>query len=206
MEKVPFYTPELNRSEPEPLPETLREVISLLKDAQLEEEIREGNVTLAMIRPQVGPNANLLGLDDQHAADQIEGMIENLGILAKFSFELSKAAAEEFYGGDPKVSMLKESPTDPSRYDSRWPEFIDFMTSGPVTVLLLHSPAGDAIPLWRSHLGHWNIDEIRDPSTIRGKLGVNKYNNLVHGSDAPEAVIRELGIITNCLEDIQESL
>lgn len=201
MEKVPFYREDLDRTSQNHTNESLSQVIDLLNDPRLGEEIAAGNITLAMIRPNVGPEANNLGLEDIDAAEKIEEMIEGLGVLAKFSILFSQEAAEEFYGGGPQESMSKEKPRNPDEYESRWPEFVDFMTSGPTTVILLHSPNGDAIPRWRSHLGHWNIDEVRDETTIRGILGVNKYNNLVHGSDAPEFVLRELSIIKSCVED-----
>lgn len=201
MEKVPFYREDLDRTSQNNTNESLSQVIDLLNDPRLGEEIAAGNITLAMIRPNVGPEANNLGLEDIDAAEKIEEMIEGLGVLAKFSILFSQEAAEEFYGGGPQESMSKEKPRNPDEYESRWPEFVDFMTSGPTTVILLHSPNGDAIPRWRSHLGHWNIDEVRDETTIRGILGVNKYNNLVHGSDAPESVLRELSIIKSCVED-----
>ena len=200
MEKVPFYREDLDRTSQNQSTESLSEVLSIFDDRRLEQEILSGNVTLAMVRPNVGPDANNLNLPDFEAADRIEGMIEGLGVLAKFSFNFTTETTEEFYGGGPQESMSKESPIDPIKYVSRWPEFVEFMTSGPTTVILLHDPSGDAIQKWRSHLGHWNIDEVRDESTIRGKLGVNKYNNLVHGSDAPESVLRELSIIRRCVE------
>ena len=201
MDKAPYYSPELSRENKDFNSSDYCEIISIFNDKKLHEEIQSGNITLAMIRPSVGPNANNLRLSDIDAAEVIEGMIEGLGVITKFSFYFTEAATREFYGGGPESSMLKEQPIDPGKYSSRWPEFVDFMTSGPTTALLLHSPNGDAIAQWRSHLGHWNIDEVRDESTIRGKLGVNKYNNLVHGSDAPESVINELTIIHKCMTE-----
>lgn len=195
MPRYPYFNPELARSEVEEDSPVLGEVIELLEDPRLKEEVLAGNVTLAMIRPEVGPDANLQGLTDTDAADRIEEEITGLGMMAKFSFKFTPAIIEEFYGGGPQESMLKEAPINSTAYDSRWPEFIDFMSSGPVTALLLYSENGDAIEKWRSHLGHWNIDKVRDESTIRGKFGVNKYNNLVHGSDSPESVAKELDII-----------
>ena len=202
MEKVPFYREDLDRTSQNQSTESLSEVLSLFDDPRLEQEILAGNITLAMVRPNVGPEANNLDLPDVEAAGRIEEMIEDLGVLAKFSFNFTTETTEEFYGGGPQESMSKEAPREPGKYDSRWPEFVDFMTSGPTTVILLHSPNGDAIQRWRSHLGHWNIDEVRDESTIRGKLGVNKYNNLVHGSDAPESVLREISLIRSCVESV----
>jgi nucleoside diphosphate kinase len=148
----------------------------------------------------VGPDANNEGLPDLEAAERIEEMIEGLGFMCKFSFIFTPEATETFYQGGPQKSMSKEEPIDSSKYESRWPEFIDFMASGPTTAIILYSPDGDAVPKWRDHLGHWNIDEVRDMNTIRGKFGVNKYNNLVHGSDAPENIFNELEIIKSCVK------
>jgi nucleoside diphosphate kinase len=201
MEKTPYYCTELDRSSKEIYPEAYKNIVEILNDSLLQDEINAGNITLAMIRPNVGPDANNLHLSDLAAAEKIEEMIQGLGVVAKFSFYFTKDTVEEFYEGGPQENMLKESPIDRDQFDTRWPEFVNFMCSAPTTAILLHSPNGDAIEKWRNHLGHWNIDEVRDETTIRGKLGVNKYNNLVHGSDAPESVSRELVIISNCIQD-----
>jgi len=174
-------------------------VIELLDLPEVMEEVRSGNVTLAMIRPNVGPRANIQGLSDSDCANMIEEMIFDLGVLAKFSFQFTEETVDEFYSGAPQATMEGAEAEDPDMYESRWPEFKVAMSSGPATVLLLYSENGDAIEKWRGHLGHWNIAKNRDPSTIRGKLAVNIFNNLVHGSDASDSVQRELVIIKNCL-------
>lgn len=194
-QRYPYFNPELSREKEERDSLALKEIRELLDDPILEREIQAGNVTLAMIRPAVGPDANVLGMPDPEAADHIEEMIVNLGVMAKFSFRFTPDAVEEFYGGSPKDSMSRGVARNPDSYDNRWLEFVDFMASGPTTALLLHSYNGDAIPLWREHLGHWNIDEVRDAATIRGSFGVDKYNNLVHGSDSIDSVLKEIDII-----------
>lgn len=199
-EKLFFYNAELSRDKSLTQNEELRLAADFLNFVESQNELIEsGNVTFAMIRPSVGPDANLLSLPDNKAADSIEEMITGLGVMAKFSFIFSKEAVEELYDGGPRENMENQIPIDPETYPTRWPEFVDFMTSAPTTALLLHSPDGDAIEKWRAHLGHWNVDVNRDESTIRGRLAVNKYNNLVHGSDSPEAVRREIGIIKSVL-------
>lgn len=199
MSRLPYYNPELSRAENSPSQPSILETIGVLEDPRLQEEIAAGNISLAMIRPHVGPEANVLGLPDLEASDEIEGLIQGLGFTAKFSFQFTKEAVEDFYGGDPRDGMSQGIAKDSGKYANRWLEFVDFMTSGPTTAILLYSPNGDAIQSWRSHLGHWNIDKERDPNTIRGKLGVDKFNNLVHGSDSPQSVSRELEIIKSCL-------
>lgn len=199
MENVPFYRKDLDRSSSENSPGSLYEAIKLVEDPLLKQQIYLGNVTLAMIRPSIGPEDNILGLPDLEAEARIEEMIHDLGFLAKFSIRLDQQAIEEFYSGSPEERMLKQEAEKPETYDSRWPEFVDFMISGPTTIILLHEQNGDAVQTWRNHLGHWNVEKKRDLSTIRGKLAVDQYNNLVHGGDSPESVIRELGIVSRVL-------
>ena len=203
MEKTnyPFYSQELDRSQVNQDSE-YGEVIALLNHPKTLEQVRAGNLTLAMIRPHVGPEANLLGLSDSGCVQLIEERIQGLGVAAKFSLQFDQETIDAFYSGDPQSVMLIAEPEDPYRFDSRWPEFKEFMASGPTTILLLHSPNGDAVDLWRACLGHWNIERFRDPSTIRGSLGVNVFNNLVHGSDVSASVERELNIITKLLRRI----
>ena len=76
---------------------------------------------------------------------------------------------------------------------------VAMMKSGPTTVLLLHSGDGQAIQHWRKLVGHWDIVDTNQPETIRGKYGKDNYNNLIHGSDSPDSVKNELGLITQQL-------
>lgn len=197
-EHLPYYKPELSR-EVVSNETDYTELDRILTSTRIIEEAEAGNITLAMIRPHVGPEANLLGLEDSQCADKIETMISGLGVAVKFSFMFTEETVERFYEGAPQSTMEQAEPKDPEEYDSRWPEFVDFMTSGPTTALLLHDISGQAIEKWRDHLGHWNISANRDAATIRGALAVDIFNNLVHGSDAPESVIREIDLIHNQL-------
>ena len=198
--RLPYYERELARTEITDTTEYKQSVVELLSDDRIIEVAKSGHLTLAMIRPFVGPDANLQGLSDAECADLIEEMIEGLGVVGKFSFKFTEDIVGEFYKGGPQELMEKNTPLDSTRFDSRWPEFKEFMASGATTALLLYASDGDAIERWRAHLGHWNIDKFRNPATIRGALGVNLYNNLVHGSDSPESVVRELGLIRSVVE------
>jgi len=196
--RLPFYSPELDRTEKFDIA-PMEQLVSLLRDERLLELARSGNLSLAMIRPSVGEESNVLRLSDTDAADEIENQIENLGVVAKFSFMFDDETIETFYEGPSKDSMKNGEPRRYDEFTSKWDEFRALMTSGPTTGLLLYSP-DDAIEIWRSHLGHWNIEKTRDQATIRGRLGVDNYNNLVHGSDAPDSVVRELDLIAGCIE------
>jgi len=200
METLPFNNQALSREDyAHSSKEDLLEAVHILRHPYIRELAEKGQISLAMIRPNVGPEANLQGLDDNEAAASIEEQISGLGIVARFSFRFTDESIEQFYEGPSKENMKKEPPREGTNFDSTWSEFKDLMTSGPSTVLLLHNPSG-AIPRWRDHLGHWNIEKTRDPSTIRGRMGVDNYNNLVHGSDAPESVLREMNLVANCIE------
>lgn len=103
---------------------------------------------------------------------------------------------DDFYQGSPKERQLVAEPYyQDSPFRNRWEEFIALMTSGPTSVLLLHSDDGKAIQNWRDQVGHWNIEKTVQPQTIRGQYGRDNFNNLIHGSDSQEAVKREFSII-----------
>jgi len=68
---------------------------------------------------------------------------------------------------------------------------VDFMTSGPVVALVLEGK--NAIEVVRKLMGKTNAAEA-EPGTIRGDFALSRSNNLVHGSDSPEAAKKELAL------------
>lgn len=68
-------------------------------------------------------------------------------------------------------------------------ELVDFFTSSPLVALILEAP--DAVVLSRKTIGATKPAEAA-PGTIRGDLTVHLQQNLVHGSDSPEAAEREI--------------
>lgn len=198
---TPFYDESLERGVSNHPDKALMSefVAELLASEQLNLEIDAGNLTVAMIRPNLAGNTLNNTWSDRQAADAVEESIQNLGVLAKFAITFDATAVDQFYGGGPRDVQLSLAPERFSHYETRWHEFVDLMLSGPTTVLLLHSPNGDAIKQWRDQVGHYDIVSRRDPSTIRGTLGRDNYNNLIHGSDSTEAVNNEIGIIRRLL-------
>ncbi len=197
----PFYNPDLSRAhmgEQTAKPEAVPELLDLLHDPRLRQEALHGNITVAMIRPELEVSSILLGKDTK-LAETLEAYITELGVLAKFALRFDRSAAEEFYAGTPRDVQLAQPPMRKKELPTRWDEFVSIMTAGPTTVLLLHTPDGDAIEKWRRQVGHWNIEANRDPATLRGRFGLDNYNNLVHGSDSPESAVREIDIIARCL-------
>jgi nucleoside-diphosphate kinase len=68
---------------------------------------------------------------------------------------------------------------------------VAFMTSSPVIVLALEGK--DAVVIARNMMGA-TFGSKAAPGTIRGDLGVSNAFNLIHGSDSPEAAVREIGL------------
>ena len=68
-------------------------------------------------------------------------------------------------------------------------DLVDFITSGDVVVAKLSGR--DAISVLRTLMGETD-PATSPPGTIRGDLGIEITENLVHGSDSQESAAREL--------------
>lgn len=68
---------------------------------------------------------------------------------------------------------------------------VSYITSSPVVALVLEAP--NAVDQLRAVLGATRPNEAA-PGTIRGDLGVDISNNLVHAADSPENAERELAV------------
>ena len=88
---------------------------------------------------------------------------------------LSKAEAEGFY------YVHKERPF--------FPELVDFMTSGPLVILVLEGD--DVIKRNREIMGATDPAEAK-AGTIRARWAGSKQNNIVHGSDSEESARFEI--------------
>lgn len=71
-------------------------------------------------------------------------------------------------------------------------DLVAFMSSGPVVTLAVEGPQ-DTFEVVRTMMGATNCRKA-DPGTIRGDLGIDFTQNLIHGSDSAESAVRELGI------------
>jgi nucleoside-diphosphate kinase len=72
-----------------------------------------------------------------------------------------------------------------------YPGLIDYITSGPVVVMVLQ---GDrCIEIARTLMGKTFGYEAA-PGTIRGDFGASRTYNLVHGSDSPESAATEIAL------------
>jgi nucleoside-diphosphate kinase len=71
-------------------------------------------------------------------------------------------------------------------------DLIKFMSRGPVVAMVLEGPE-DTWEVVRAAMGATNPRKA-DAGTIRGDLGIQVTENLVHGSDGPASATREISI------------
>ena len=71
-------------------------------------------------------------------------------------------------------------------------DLVSFMGRGPVFVAVVEGPP-DTFAIVRTLMGPTN-PATAAPGTIRGDLGTEVTENLVHGSDSSESAQREIGI------------
>lgn len=69
---------------------------------------------------------------------------------------------------------------------------VSFITRGPAMLLVVEGPE-DTWEVVRTMMGATNCAKAA-PGTIRGDLGIEFTENLVHGSDSAESAAREIGI------------
>jgi nucleoside-diphosphate kinase len=71
-------------------------------------------------------------------------------------------------------------------------DLVAFMSRGPVVTAAIEGPE-DTWRVVRDMMGATNPRNAA-PGTIRGDLGIEFTENLIHGSDGPESAVRELGL------------
>ncbi len=71
-------------------------------------------------------------------------------------------------------------------------DLVAFMSRGPVVTAAIEGPE-DTWKVVRDMMGATNPRQAA-PGTIRGDLGIQFTENLIHGSDGPESAVRELGL------------
>ncbi len=132
--------------------------------------------TLAIVKPDA-VGRRLVG--------RIVSRIEDAGftIRALRLAHLSKAEAEGFYAvhrGKPFFDGLT-----------------DFMSSGPVVLMVLESSA--AIKEWRDLMGATDPAKAGE-GTLRREFGISIGSNATHGSDAPDTAAFEIGYFFRGME------
>jgi nucleoside-diphosphate kinase len=76
----------------------------------------------------------------------------------------------------------------------------DFMTSGPVVVMVLEGD--NVIARYRELMGATNFEEAAE-GTIRREFATDIEKNMVHGSDAPDTAAFEISYFFNSFEIVK---
>ncbi|MGA8296614.1 MAG: nucleoside-diphosphate kinase [Acidimicrobiales bacterium] len=71
-------------------------------------------------------------------------------------------------------------------------DLVKFLTSAPIVTMVVEGPA-DTWRIVRTLMGATDPAEAA-PGTIRGDLAASMPDNLIHGSDSPEAAEREIAL------------
>ncbi len=121
----------------------------------------------------------------KNVSGKIISMIEDneLKIIGMKKVLLSTKDAELFY------AVHKEKPF--------FVDLVKFMISGPVVVLVLEGE--EAILRWRTLMGVTNPEKASE-GTIRKLYGTSIQENAVHGSDAPETAVQEIGFFFSAID------
>ncbi len=106
-----------------------------------------------------------------------------LNIVAMKMIYMTKDQAQGFY------AVHRERPFFES--------LTDFMTSGPVVVMVLEGD--NVIVRYRELMGATNFKEAAE-GTIRREFATDIEKNVVHGSDAPETAAFEISYFFNSFE------
>jgi nucleoside-diphosphate kinase len=132
--------------------------------------------TLSIVKPD-GVGRNLIG--------EVYRRFEQVGlrVVAARMMQLSQGEAEGFY------AVHRERPF--------FKDLVKFMISGPVMVQVLEGEG--AIAKNREVMGATDPKKA-DKGTIRADLATSIDENIVHGSDAPDAAAREISYFFRDIE------
>lgn len=191
----------------------IEELTDILGSKELDELAAEGKITLAIVKPKLDSSIDPQAIGDipqvvfddpsltEFLLHQIKPPLE---LVFCASLVMNGDMVDKFYSDGPKQRMQELPPEFPERYQrpqNRWDEWTAYMTGGPVTFALLFSADGQAVDHWRTQMGkNWNVDwlKLNDPSSLRAKAR-DKDRNLFHGSDSPQSVRREIGLVVEFL-------
>jgi nucleoside-diphosphate kinase len=115
---------------------------------------------------------------EKHKVGEVVAQLEASGLrpVAMQMMHLTRAQAEGFYYVHRERKFFGE--------------LVEFMTRGPVVVIVLQGE--NAIARYREVMGATDPAKAAE-GTLRKKFGANVGENAVHGSDAPETAAFEIG-------------
>lgn len=196
----------------------VEELMDILGSDELGGLIAEGKITLAIVKPKLDSSidpeavgdAPEIAFDDPSLTEFLLRQIKPpLELVFQASLIMNTGMVDKFYSDEPKQKMQMLPPEFIDRYPhakNRWDEHTAYMTSGPVTFALLFSPDGQAVDHWRIQMGNdWNVDRLKQihSNSLRAKAQ-DRDRNLLHGSDGPQSVRREIGLLVEFLNAYTE--
>lgn len=191
----------------------IEEVAGVFNSDDFKILVSEEKITLAMIKPKlddsVDPNAIAgIPLNDPSLADFLLRQIRPpLEPTIHVSLVMTNSMVDKFYDDGPKQKMQllpAEFPIRHPQAKNRWDEWAENMTGGPATFAPLFSSDGQAVKRWRTQMGNdWNVDRLKQshPNSLRA-MAKDADRNLLHGSDSPKSVQREIDLLISFLESL----
>lgn len=181
---------------------------TILKSEAMRTCIKAGLITIGMIKPRIDDFSVHVGIPEDDQVAMIKTFIRcPLELVFSVNVRMDRASLVKWYQGRPYESQLKKPPHDPHRYgmvlENRWQELEALMDSGPVTIMVMFDPQGDAVAKWRKKVGNsWKPEEVKEkyPDTIRAQFMTQPHNSIVHGSDSLEAVLNEAALTAGLIE------
>lgn len=150
---------------------TLRLPHRLWANASMEKE-----KTLAMIKPD-GVAGNYTDVIKKAILDS------GFSITQEILLELNEETVQSFYAEHATKSFF--------------PSLVQYMSSGPVLIMVLEKV--NAIADWRTLIGPTDANnaKVTHPKSIRAMCGLDLQRNCVHGSDSPLSADREITFFFN---------
>jgi len=103
---------------------------------------------------------------------------KQLSVVAAELRTIDRATAEQHYGEHAGTPFFND--------------LVAFITRSPALLLVIEGP-GETFKVVRNLMGATNPKESA-PGTIRGDLAIEMGENVIHGSDSPEAAAREIAL------------
>jgi nucleoside diphosphate kinase len=183
----------------------IKGALDYLNIIQNSDPYRDGYVTLALIKPHA--DMNCCGYTDEQTYQNIRNIIQPL-IIFEFSHVVPQNFWEIWYDGLPKEKMSQVLASNPIIFKNKWEEYINNLSTGTNTFLILLFDNPNAISTWRDMIGPTDPIKAKQfaPDSIRAQFARDFENNLVHGSDSPAALDREIKLTQELLVNLKSPI
>lgn len=191
--------------------------MDFVNSSEVVSDIHAGKLALVIFRPNLSKAVFQEMLDHQATEMDIINYFMNQKFL-EFSdavmihAKLDQEFVSELYGreaGVIKTMQGRRAYLEGSKVEgitNSWDDFLQLMTSGISTLVLLRGEITDATGRIRTTIGsHQDLERRNeglpyDAYGIRASYASSAYNNLIHGSDSPADILGELQVFSRYLE------